>query len=79
VQQFLKNEVAYKYVFELASQTVNHAIDALDDGAYYSEVCESERESAVEMLYLVLEFAQKCGIIESYDEMKMREVCRGAV
>jgi hypothetical protein len=64
-------------VFREVSAQLVEALERIRDPEYFQPggLSEEEKSDAVEVLYLVLEFAQDNGIIDSYDDAKMRSVC----
>ena len=64
-------------VFEETAKGVKDSLDRISDPEYFSEcgLGDEEKTWAVEILYLVLEFAQENNIIDGYDDAKMRKVC----
>jgi hypothetical protein len=67
-----------KNIFRETSAKLAEALNYIRDPEYFEAVgylSEDEKSDAVEVLYLVLEFAQENGIIDAYDDAKMRSVC----
>jgi hypothetical protein len=67
-------------LFKTAWIHAGNALDCIDNPEYFSVggLSAEEKSDVVELLYCVLEFAQEHGIIDGYNDAKMREVCREA-